>query len=36
MKLPLTIEASEGEISVVIKKKAPQRYRLQLEVRKTV
>jgi transcriptional regulator with XRE-family HTH domain len=36
MKLPLTIEASEGEISVVIKKKAPQRYRLQLEIRKTV
>lgn len=34
MDLPLTIEAPEGEISVVIKKKTAQRYRLQLHVRK--
>jgi len=35
MDLPLTIEAPQGEISVVIKKKSAQRYRLQLHVRKT-
>ena len=35
MDLPLTIEAPSGEIDVVIKKKAPQRFRLQLRVRKT-
>jgi transcriptional regulator with XRE-family HTH domain len=34
MDLPLTIEAPEGEISVVIKKKSAQRYRLQLHIRK--
>jgi transcriptional regulator with XRE-family HTH domain len=35
MTLPLTIEAPEGEIDVVIKKKSAQSYRLQLQVRKT-
>jgi transcriptional regulator with XRE-family HTH domain len=35
MDLPLTIEAPQGEIDVVIKKKSAQRYRLQLHVRKT-
>jgi transcriptional regulator with XRE-family HTH domain len=30
MDLPLTIEAPQGEISVVIKRKSPQRVRLQL------
>jgi transcriptional regulator with XRE-family HTH domain len=30
MDLPLTIEASQGEIEVVIKKKSPQRVRLHL------
>lgn len=30
MDLPLTIEAPHGEISVVIKRKSPQRIRLQL------
>jgi transcriptional regulator with XRE-family HTH domain len=34
MDLPLTIEAPQGEISVVVKKKTAQRYRLQLRVRK--
>ncbi len=34
MTLPLTIEAPEGEIDVVIKKKSAQSYRLQLQVRK--
>lgn len=35
MDLPLTIEAPQGEINVVIKKKSAQRYRLQLHIRKT-
>jgi transcriptional regulator with XRE-family HTH domain len=35
MDLPLTIEAPQGEITVVVKKKSAQRYRLQLQVRKT-
>jgi transcriptional regulator with XRE-family HTH domain len=35
MTLPLTIEAPEGEIEVVIKKKSAQSYRLQLQIRKT-
>jgi transcriptional regulator with XRE-family HTH domain len=34
MNLPLTIEAPEGTISVVIKKKTPQRIRLQLRALK--
>jgi transcriptional regulator with XRE-family HTH domain len=34
MRLPLTIEAPEGEIEVSIKKKSPQHYRLQLRVKK--
>ncbi len=34
MTLPLTIEAPEGEIDVVIKKKSAQSFRLQLQVRK--
>jgi transcriptional regulator with XRE-family HTH domain len=34
MDLPLTIEAPEGEINVVVKRKSPQRFRLQLRVRK--
>jgi transcriptional regulator with XRE-family HTH domain len=34
MTLPLTIEAPDGEIEVVIKKKSAQSYRLQLQVRK--
>ncbi len=34
MKLPLTIDAPEGEIEVVIQKKSPQRYRLQLQIRR--
>ncbi len=34
MTLPLTIEAPEGEIDVVIKKKSAQSYRLQLRIRK--
>lgn len=35
MDLPLTIEAPQGEIDIVIKKKSAQRFRLQLHVRKT-
>jgi transcriptional regulator with XRE-family HTH domain len=35
MTLPLTIEAPEGEIDIVIKKKNAQSYRLQVQVRKT-
>jgi transcriptional regulator with XRE-family HTH domain len=31
MNLPLTIEAPQGEINVVIKKRSPQRIRLQLQ-----
>lgn len=34
MDLPLTIEAPQGEISVVIKRKSPQRIRLQLRALK--
>jgi transcriptional regulator with XRE-family HTH domain len=34
MDLPLTIEAPRGEISVVIKRKSPQRIRLQLRATK--
>jgi transcriptional regulator with XRE-family HTH domain len=34
MDLPLTIEAPQGEINVVIKKKTAQRFRLQVHVRK--
>ncbi|MGA9042656.1 MAG: hypothetical protein WB421_19140 [Terriglobales bacterium] len=34
MDLPLTIEAPDGEISVVIKRKSPQRIRLQLRALK--
>jgi transcriptional regulator with XRE-family HTH domain len=34
MYLPLTIEAPQGEISVVIKKKTPQRIRLQLRAQR--
>lgn len=34
MYLPLTIEAPQGEISVVIKRKTPQRIRLQLRALK--
>lgn len=34
MDLPLTIEAPQGEINVVIKKKQPQRVRLQLRALK--
>jgi len=34
MDLPLTIEAPQGEIDVVIKKKSAHRFRLQLHVRK--
>lgn len=34
MRLPLTIEAPEGEIDVRISKKSNQRYRLQLSVKK--
>jgi len=34
MDLPLTIEALQGEINVVIKKKSPQRVRLQLRALK--
>ena len=34
MDLPLTIEAPQGEISVVVKKKSPQRVRLQLHALK--
>ena len=34
MDLPLTIEAPQGEIDIVIKKKTAQRFRLQLRVRK--
>jgi len=30
MNLPLTIEASQGEIDIIIKRKSPQRIRLQL------
>jgi transcriptional regulator with XRE-family HTH domain len=33
MDLPLTIEATKGEIDVVIKRKSPQRIRLQLRAR---
>ena len=36
MILPLTIETPEGQIDVVIKKKAAQRYRLQVKVTKAV
>jgi hypothetical protein len=35
MDLPLTIEAPQGEITVIVKKKSAQRYRLQVHVRKT-
>jgi transcriptional regulator with XRE-family HTH domain len=35
MDLPLTIEAPQGEISVIIKKKTPQRIRLQLRALKS-
>jgi transcriptional regulator with XRE-family HTH domain len=34
MDLPLTIEARQGEISVVIKRKSPQRIRLQLRAQR--
>jgi transcriptional regulator with XRE-family HTH domain len=34
MNLPLTIEASQGEIDIVIKRKSPQRIRLQLRALK--
>jgi len=34
MYLPLTIEAPQGEINIVIKKKSPQRIRLQLRALK--
>lgn len=34
MDLPLTIEAPSGEINIVIKKKTPQRIRLQLQALK--
>jgi transcriptional regulator with XRE-family HTH domain len=34
MDLPLTIEAPQGEINVVIKRKSPQRIRLQLRALK--
>jgi|ERR1700733_3743441 len=34
MDLPLTIEASQGEIDVIIKKKSPNRIRLQLRALK--
>jgi len=34
MDLPLTIEAPNGEITVVVKKKTPQRYRFQVHLRK--
>jgi hypothetical protein len=34
MDLPLTIEAPQGEINVIIKKKSPQRIRLQLRALK--
>jgi hypothetical protein len=34
MDLPLTIEAPEGKINIVIKKKTPQRIRLQLRALK--
>lgn len=34
MSLPLTIEAPEGEINVVITRKSPQRVRLQLKALK--
>jgi len=34
MDLPLTIEAPQGEIDIVVKKKTAQRFRLQLRVRK--
>jgi transcriptional regulator with XRE-family HTH domain len=34
MDLPLTIEAPQGEIDIVVKKKTSQRFRLQLRVRK--
>jgi transcriptional regulator with XRE-family HTH domain len=34
MTLPLTIDAPEGEIDVKVQKKSPQRYRLQLRVRR--
>lgn len=36
MDLPLTIEAPQGEISVLIKRKSPQRVRLQLRAHKLV
>jgi len=36
MRLPLTIEAPEGEINLVIKKKSAQRYRLQVSIKKLV
>ncbi len=35
MNLPLTIEATEGEINVVIKRKTPQRIRLQIRAKRT-
>ena len=34
MDLPLTIEAPQGEISIVIKRKSPQRIRMQLRALK--
>jgi len=34
MDLPLTIEAPQGEINVLIKRQSPQRIRLQLRARK--
>jgi hypothetical protein len=34
MDLPLTIEAPQGEIDIVVKKKTAQRFRLQLRIRK--
>lgn len=34
MNLPLTIEAPEGEMELVVSKKSAQRYRLQLRVKK--
>jgi transcriptional regulator with XRE-family HTH domain len=34
MTLPLTIEAPEGELDILIKKKSAQSFRLQLQIRK--
>lgn len=33
MNLPLTIDSPDGQIEVIIKKKSPQRYRLQVQIR---